>query len=206
MKNIESIEIKGHTLEYIDESHTYLVDGLIVPSITQILKFKFNKKYDGIPKGTLQRASELGTQMHEVIQNYEEQGTESNIKELRNYKFLKKQYKWECLANEVPVILWHEGDIIGAGRLDMVMELDGQKGLADLKRTSTLDKEYLGYQLNLYRLAYQQSYGEEIEFLRGIHLREDVRKFVKIPINETLTEKLINEYQEKERSDDLSIK
>lgn len=206
MKNIESIEIKGHTLEYIDESHTYLVDGLIVPSITQILKFKFNKKYDGIPKGTLQRASELGTQMHEVIQNYEEQGTESDIKELRNYKFLKKQYKWQCLANEVPVILWHDDEIIGAGRLDMVMELDGQKGLADLKRTSTLDKEYLGYQLNLYRLAYQQSYGEEIEFLRGIHLREDVRKFVKIPINEELTKKLIDEYQEKERSDDLSIK
>ena len=204
MKNIESIEIKGHTLEYIDESHTYLVDGLIVPSITQILKFKFNKKYDGIPKGTLQRASELGTQMHEVIQNYEEQGTESDIKELRNYKFLKRQYKWECLANEVPVILWHDDEIVGAGRLDMVMELDGQRGLADLKRTSTLDKEYLGYQLNLYRLAYQQSYGDEIEFLRGIHLREDVRKFVKIPINEELTKKLIDEYQE--RSDDLSTK
>ena len=198
MKNIESIEIKGHTLEYIDESHTYLVDGLIVPSITQILKFKFNKKYDGIPKGTLQRAAELGTQMHEVIQNYEEQGTESDIKELRNYKFLKKQYKWECLANEVPVILWHEGDIIGAGRLDMVISMNGQVGLADLKRTSVLDKEYLGYQLNLYRFAYQQSYGEEIEFLRGIHLREDVRKFVQIPINRELTIKLIEEWREKE--------
>lgn len=198
MKNIESIEIKGHTLEYIDESHTYLVDGLIVPSITQILKVKFNNKYDNIPKATLQRAAELGTQMHEVIQNYEEQGTESDIKELRNYKFLKKQYKWECLANEVPVILWHDDEIIGAGRLDMVMELDGQKGLADLKRTSTLDKEYLGYQLNLYRLAYQQSYGEDIGFLRGIHLREDVRKFVKIPINEELTIKLLEEWKEKE--------
>ena len=198
MKNIESIEIKGHTLEYIDESHTYLVDGLIVPSITQILKFKFNKKYDGIPKGTLQRAAELGTQMHEVIQNYEEQGTESDIKELRNYKFLKKQYKWQCLANEVPVILWNEGDIIGAGRLDMVISMNGQVGLADLKRTSVLDKEYLGYQLNLYRFAYQQSYGEEIEFLRGIHLREDVRKFVQIPINRELTIKLIEEWREKE--------
>ena len=34
-------EIAGHTLEYIDDSHTYLVDGVIVPSITQILKLKF---------------------------------------------------------------------------------------------------------------------------------------------------------------------
>ena len=191
MKNIESWNIKEHTLEYIDNTHTYICDGLIVPSITQILKVKFNNKYDNIPKATLQRASELGTQMHEVIQNYEENGTESDIKELRNYKFLKKQYKWDCLANEVPVILWHDDEVIGAGRLDMVIEIDGQNGIADLKRTSTLDKEYLGFQLNLYRIAYQQSYGEEIEFLRGIHLRKDVRKFVKIPINEELTIQLI---------------
>lgn len=193
MKSIESWNIKEHKLEYIDKTHTYICDGVIVPSITQILKVKFNNKYDNIPKATLQKASELGTQMHEVIQNYEEQGTESDIKELRNYKFLKKQYKWKCLANEVPVILQHNDEIIGAGRLDMVMELDGQKGLADLKRTSTLDKEYLGFQLNLYRIAYQQSYNENIEFLRGIHLREDVRKFVKIPINEDLTIQLIED-------------
>ena len=193
---MENWNIKGHDVEFIGDTHTYLVDGVIVPSITQILKVKFNKKYDGIPRETLQRASEKGTQMHEIIEKWCKNGEESDLVELRNFKFLKRQYNFTVMKNEVPVILWYEGDIIGAGRLDMVISMNGQVGLADLKRTSVLDKDYLGYQLNLYRIAYQQSYGTEIEFLRGIHLREDVRKFVKIPINEELTIKLIEEWRE----------
>ena len=197
---MENWNIKGHDVEFIDDSHTYLVDGVIVPSITQILKVRFNKKYDGIPKETLQRASEKGTQMHEVIEKWCKNGEESDLVELRNFKFLKRQYNFTVMQNEVPVILWHDGEIISAGRLDMVISMNGQVGLADLKRTSALDKDYLGYQLNLYRIAYQQSYSEEIEFLRGIHLREDVRKFVKIPINEELTIKLIEEWREQNES------
>ena len=197
---MEEWNIKGHNVEFIGDTHQYIVDGIVVPSITQILKVKFNKKYDGIPKETLQRASEKGTRMHEVIEEWCRYQKESSLKELRNFKFLKRQYNFTVMRNEVPVILWHDDEIIGAGRLDMVISMNGQVGLADLKRTSVLDKDYLGYQLNLYRIAYQQSYGEEIEFLRGIHLREDVRKFVKIPINEELTLKLIEEWREQNES------
>ena len=31
-------EIKGHVLEFIDDEHTYLVDGIILPSITGIVR------------------------------------------------------------------------------------------------------------------------------------------------------------------------
>lgn len=74
--------------------------------------------------------------------------------------------------------------------------MDGKTGLADIKRTSTLDKEYLAYQLNMYRIAYQQCYDTEISFLKGVHLRENVRKLVDIPINEEVTMELVNEYLE----------
>lgn len=33
--------IAGHTLEYYDEDYVYICDGVVVPSITQILKVKF---------------------------------------------------------------------------------------------------------------------------------------------------------------------
>ena len=196
MKNYEFLEIAGHTLEYIDESHTYLVDGVIVPSITQMLKHRFGGKYDGVSKATLNNASKLGTAVHEAIQRFCEQGKEVELPEIRNFKFLQKQYGFEVLENELPVILFKDDEPICAGRLDMVMEINGQIGLGDIKRTSTLDKEYLAYQLNLYRIAYQQCYGQEIQFLKGIHLREDVRKFVSIPINEDMAWQLINEYME----------
>lgn len=195
---METWEIKGCVVEYFDDTHTYLVDGVLVSSITTILKSKFGNKYSGISKDTLERASELGTQMHLAIQEYEEKGIESDLKELRNYKFLKKQYQWECLNNEIPVILFSDDVPIACGRIDMIGKMDGKIGGFDFKRTSVLDKEYLAYQLNLYRIAYRQCYGVEWEFLRGVHLREDKRKLVTIPINEEMALELIETWRNKE--------
>ena len=180
------MELRGHELEYIDESHTYLVDGVIVPSVTQLLGKKFGHKYDGINPDVLKRAAEKGTAVHNAIEEWCKHGTESDLPELYNFRFLQRQYNFEVLANEVPVILFEDESPIVCGRLDLVLKMGDETGLADIKRTSALDKEYLGYQLNIYRLAYQQTYGEDITFLRGVHLREDVRKFVNIPIKEQL--------------------
>lgn len=191
---METVEIKGGVLEYIDETHTYLYDGVVLPSITQLLKVKFGNKYNGIPKETLERASVQGTAVHKAIEDYEQQGIESDVPELRNYKFLKKAYNFECIDNEVPVVLFNNGEAVACGRLDLVLTEGDSIGLGDIKRTSALDKNYLAYQLNLYRIAYQQCYGTQIGFLRGLHLREDTRKYVTLPINENLAYEILNEY------------
>lgn len=195
---MESWEIKGHTLEYIDETHTYLVDGVIVPSITQIMKIKFGNKYNGISKEILNNAAKKGTEVHEAIERLCKTGEVTDLKEVKNFMFLQKQYKFEVLENEVPIILFKDDIPIAGGRLDLVLNMKGLVGGGDIKRTSTLDKEYLAYQLNLYRIGYRQCYGIEWEFLRGLHLREDTRRFVDLPINENLAWSLINEYLENE--------
>ena len=203
-----SENINGNVLEYFDDEHVYLVDGVIVPSITQILKYKFGGKYNGVSKSVLQKASEKGTMVHEAIEKYCKYGYESDLPELRNFKFLQRAYKFDVIENEVPVILSFDGKPVSAGRLDLVIEkigedgvLHGERGIADIKRTSTLDKEYLAYQLNLYRIAYQQCYGTKIDFLKGIHLREEKRKYVDIPINEDMAIELVKEYIENNKSD-----
>lgn len=190
---METWEIKGHTLEYIDETHTYLVDGVIKPSITQILKVKFGNKYDSVDKDVLQRASELGTATHKAIEDYCKLGIESDLKELNNFKFLQLQFGFKVIDNELPIILFQNGIPVACGRLDLVLD-DNGPCLGDIKRTSVLDKEYLAYQLNLYRIGYQQCYGMEIKGLRGLHLREDVRKYIELPINEEMAIDLLNEY------------
>ena len=192
---METVEIKGGVLEYIDETHTYLYDGVVLPSITQLLKVKFGNKYNGIPKDRLERASAQGTAVHQAIEDYEQQGAESDLPELRNYKFLKKAYKFDCIANEVPVVLFRDDEAVACGRLDLVLTEGEQIGLGDIKRTSALDKNYLAYQLNLYRIAYQQCYDTQIDFLRGLHLREDTRKYVTIPINENLVNEILELYE-----------
>lgn len=187
--------IKGRDLEYIDDGHIYLVDGIIVQSITQMLKTRFGGKYDGVNREVLRQASIRGTQVHEAIEKYCKYGEESDLQELHDFKFLQKRYGFEVKDNEVPVILEDKsGQVIGAGRLDMVLEMDGKIGGADIKRTSVLDKNYVGLQLNLYRLAYLQSYGVKWEFLRAIHLRDGKRKFVDLPINEEYTWQFIEEF------------
>lgn len=195
MKDYESWEIAGHTLEYLDDIHQYLVDGCMVKSVTECLKVRFKNKYAGVDRATLNRAAQRGTEVHRAIEEYCKTGEESELQEVRDFKFLKNAYKFTAIANEIPVILFKDSQPILAGRLDMVLEMDGQIGLADIKSTSALDKEYLAYQLNLYRIAYKQSYGIETDFLRGLHLRQGARKFVQIPINEQLAWDLVEEYE-----------
>lgn len=193
-------EIKGHCMEFIEDSHTYLVDGVILPSITQILKVKFGGKYAYVNKATLQRASADGTRVHEAIERYCKTGEMEELEEVKNFRFLQRQYGFKVIENESPVILFKDNEPFACGRLDLVLEMDGQIGGADIKRTSTLDKQYLAYQLNLYRIAYQQCYGVEWQFLKGIHLKDNKRKFVEIPIAEDYAWDLVKEYIEEERA------
>lgn len=199
MKNYECWKLGEYLLEFFDDTHTYLVNGVIIPSITQILKIKFGKKYDGISAETLNNASKKGNELHKAIEEYEKYKKDSDLLELRNYKFIKNAYKFDCIDNEVPIILFMDEKPVAVGRLDLVLKLGDDIGLGDIKRTSVLDKEYLGYQLNLYKIGYEQTYNIKINFLKGLHLRENVRKLIDIPINKDISLNLINEYLNKNK-------
>ena len=174
--------IKGRKLEFEEENHIYRVDGAIVPSVTQLLKRKFGGKYNDVPADVLKRAQEKGTMIHKVIECYCN-GFDDNSAYTRNFKFLQKHYRFHPVETELPIILEFGGKTY-AGRLDLILEIGGKNAVADIKTSYTLDREYLGHQLNLYRLGVEQSYDYKISKLYGIHLREDVRKFVEIPIKE----------------------
>ena len=192
---MESWEIARGLLEYIDETHTYIYDGVILPSITQMLKYKFGNKYNSVDEKVLKKAAQKGTAVHQAIEDYEKRSIDdASCVELRNYKFLKKQFDFKCLDNEVPIVLFHKDKPIAAGRVDLIIEDKGKVGIADIKRTSVFDKEYVAYQTNLYRIGYQQSYGTEISFLRGIHLRDKVRKYIELPIKEDMMLEFIEKY------------
>lgn len=182
----------NHIVEFLEDSHTYIVDGIITDSITQVLKKKFGNMYAFVPKDVLQQAADRGTAIHKAIEDY--CNLDSNrckchttnhnrIEEVNNFIFLMNKKKLSVIENEVVVVLEDKNKVVAAGRLDLVMERDGKLGVVDIKSTSKLNKDYLFYQLNLYKEAYEQTYGKEIKWLAGMHLRGDVRKFVEIPID-----------------------
>lgn len=194
-KDYEVWELEVGTLEYYDDQHIYIFNGMILPSITTILKIRFGNKYNNVAKEVLDKASELGTQMHQIIQDYEENNIDviGNV-ELHNYKFLKKHYKWQVEQCEIPVVLFQNDIPIACGRLDLAVNLENKFAILDIKRTATFDKDYVALQTNLYRIAYRQTYGKEAEIVGGIHLRNEKRKFYKLPIDENMAWSLIEEY------------
>ena len=198
------MNINGHELEFIPETHQYIVDGILVPCVSNILAYKFND-YSGVSREVLERASEKGTEMHKAIEDYEQQGITSDLREFKNYLFLKKQFKFDNIANEVPVLYERGGRVLFVGTLDQVITLDGKLGINDFKRVSAPNKNKIAYQLNFYKMAYEQSYGKKVEFLSFTHLRDDVRKFHGLPINEASAIALLNEYYEQEENQCMQL-
>ena len=198
----ESWNIRGHMLEYDDESHTYLCDGLIVASVTEIIREHLGSKYDGVPADVLAEAARKGTLLHEVIESaeksacaetYELSSDEAEMSdEFASYLRLKKKYGITCEGNEMPLLIYYKGRIVAAGRMDMLAcNGDGELGIIDFKRTYELDDEYLAFQLTLYGMGVKYSYNIDPKFYACMWLRGKRGKFVSYdPIEKRVEEML----------------
>lgn len=193
---METFSIKGGTLEYFDDTHTYLYDGLMLPSVTQILGVKYRNDYASVPPAVLNNAAKRGTEVHKAIENFNVSGYDDGREAVRNFKFLQKQYGFEVLDSELPIVIFKDDFPIACGRLDMTILMDGEIGIADIKTVSVLNKEKIAYQLNLYRIGLMQSYGVDAKFLKIIHLRDGIRKVIDSPVNEGMTWELIEKFLE----------
>lgn len=197
MEEITTWTIKGHIVEFIDDIHQYLVDGCMVDSVTQILSIKYKNDYASVPPAVLNNAAQRGTAVHKAIENFNVSGYDDGSEEVRNFKFLQKQYGFEVLDSELPIVIFKDDMPIACGRLDMTMLIDGQTGIADIKTVSSLNKEKIAYQLNLYRIGLMQSYGVDAKFLKIIHIRNGIRKVIDSPVNEGMAWELIDEFLNK---------
>lgn len=146
-------------IEFIEEGHIYLKNGIIVPSVSEILNFIFPKKYENIPKKVLNKKAEYGTKVHLAIQLFEEQGIKIHLNpnqraSLLQYLEIKKENKIKVLEQEKIVSYGYDY----AGRLDMIAFVNGYASLVDIKTTYEIDVEYLSWQLSLYELAFGKKF------------------------------------------------
>ena len=58
-------------IEFLPEQHIYLIDGVITPSVSEILRFIFPDKYKAIPPHILANAAKFGTNIHSAIEAFE---------------------------------------------------------------------------------------------------------------------------------------
>lgn len=139
-------------VKFIKETHQYLVDGILVPSVSTILKETlFADKYKDVPEFVLQKAAAFGTAIHDAIEHDDSSSLDPDqMIVFDRWKNLQESKNIEPVKQEQ--IVHHEKEY--AGTFDMIAKINGEECLVDIKTTYQLDKEYLSWQLSMYAYAY----------------------------------------------------
>lgn len=188
------------SIEFVEDGHLYLISGILVPSVSDILNFIFPNKYSNVPRQILNSKAEYGSRVHEAIERLEKGETLPHLNylqeaSLEQWKKLKSENKIEIIEQEKMVN--YESHY--CGRFDMIANVNGAYSLCDIKTTAKLDKESLSWQLSFYALAHNPNkYETEFEKFYAIWLpkRElgEVVEIEKKPKEELL--QMLNKFEE----------
>lgn len=165
-------------IEFIEETHTYLLNGVIIPSVSTILSATlFKDKYGNVPPHILKRAAEFGTGVHKAIETGDWLPLDDKQYEVyMRYLKLVKRANIKPLAHEKIVSY----ETLYCGTYDMEAIIDGDMSLVDIKTTYSLDREYLSWQLSMYELAtgkqFDKLYAIWLPKRKGAELVEIERK------------------------------
>lgn len=136
-------------IEYIDEIHCYLANGIIIPSVSQLVQFATGDDYTNIPHYILEQSQLFGTEIHQAIQEYLEKHLitefDDPYKDLAFEEFLKRK---DDIKKPICEMMIDYQERYG-GRLDI---LDGST-LIDIKTNTNLNIPHLEWQLGFYALA-----------------------------------------------------
>lgn len=173
-------DLKQSKIEFFKESHQYVNPdtGNELSGITGIIKdLVFPDKYAGVSEEVLKAAAERGTVIHDMCEEFAINGTVEAF-----------------MPDEVQAFVNHftieRTDFIAAEYLvsdeqhvaTMIDLVDSDCNLYDIKTTSTLDKEYLSWQLSICAMLYEiQNIGKQAGKLYGIWLRGDRCEVVEVP-------------------------
>lgn len=197
-------------IDFLEEGHIYLVNGVLTPSVSDILSYIFPDKYKGVDEKILNNKARYGTKIHNSIELYETilKNNDLDINDVLQYvvtdevldyiqeaslrQYIKLKNENSITVLEQEKMIQYQGKY--AGRFDMIADISGDICLCDIKTTAVLDEEYLSYQLSYYELAL----GKTFDKLFAIWLPKKglgVLKEIKRKSQEELLKKL-NEFLE----------
>ena len=182
------------------DNHEYLADGVVKPSVTQIVSWYFNKDLSVVPQQILINAQNRGIEIHEdvdlILQGKEPKSVYAD--EILAFARLKKKHKIK--ADHIEEIIYgctEFGDYCGT--LDLYDSKS--KILYDIKTTSDTHIEEWKAQMNMYKYCLE-SIGYKVKKLKVIWLPKIVSKSDVIDINiekDEYVENIVRCYYSKER-------
>lgn len=186
MKPLVTSPVIFHEIE-----HIYELDGVVLKGITSTLVNRaYPDTYKDIPEDVLEKASEKGKIMHQLIELWDDAGIESELPELQSYKQVVQDNHLDVLATEYIV----SDEQHYATAVDKVM-LDeaGQVILVDLKHTYTIHYENVALQLSICKRFFERQNPDiKVADIYVLWLRGDKAKFEKLNVvSDEFIDKLI---------------
>lgn len=144
-------------IEFLEDTHTYLADGVIVPSVSELIRYRFPDAYKGIPERVLKKKADYGTKVHQYIEKFidkeftleelNKKRIDPNIKiAVEQFEYLRKM--WAFHIKDYEQIVSYKDKFAGTYDLRTIDDL-----IIDLKTTSELHEDWLKWQLALYYLG-----------------------------------------------------
>jgi len=171
------MEVKAmEEIIFCEENHTYISKTRSYSGITGVLeKYLFPDKYKDIPDAILEKAKQRGTTCHNQMEMwinglpYESQNDEVvKMQDLLNGRNFTHA---ELLVSDYKNF---------ATKIDAVEESEDGIILWDWKTTSTLDKEYLSWQLSICAYFYEMNFNKKVMQLMAGYITD--KKVEIVPI------------------------
>lgn len=162
-------------LTFDEATHTYRLDGVVVPSVTTIMKPLYN--FDFVSELTLEIASKRGVEVHKACEMYDLDDLDESS--LDGWKWINYFKAWKRFREEsgyVPHLTEkqvHHPTLKFAGTLDSAGVMNGEEVVIDRKTTASLSSA-IGVQLAAYDEALRQEDPKQPKRKRyAVQLRPD---------------------------------
>ena len=171
-------------LLFYDDKHVYELDGVKLPSVSEILRFISREVYSDISQFTLDNAAERGKAVHracEQILKYKEcEITDDNAGYIKGFvKFLKDN---ACDFTLIEKAMAGEDF---AGTLDLYGTMNGKNVIVDIKTVSAVNKPLIKAQMNGYKILAEHN-GHKVDELYCLQLLKDGKyRIYQVAIDDT---------------------
>ena len=183
------------TLKFYDEEHIYELDGVQIPSVSEISRFASREVYGNeISKYVLDMACERGTAIHEATEQLDKSGKCDISPQFENYlnayvqfrkdfnikdylyiekAFASEIYNYAGTLDRVYII---DDDFIKSVKKHCKVDISNRKGMLaiiDLKSSSSVQKVLAQIQLPAYSNLLEENVKKRVGFLGILHLKKD---------------------------------
>lgn len=185
---------KNRKIRFVKKTHEYFVDGVKVPSVSEIMKPISEGFYQRIPKRNLEIARDRGIAVHEAIENFVLFDIVSDT-----YKEYVDLFMLFLSENDLHVdkseFMLTDGKY--AGTIDLLVRTaENELILVDIKVTNKINYPLVRVQLGGYRDLLHEN-GYNIRSCHVLHLKKNKYVYEQIEPDDEKWKGLLNEYENK---------